>query len=143
MNTITKSLAAVALLGVFIACSGLSDRAKQMTGLYFQTTISENEPVMELNPDGSCTIHAIKPGVLSYTVNGTWNVEGDSLIIDTDRRVASVTGDTTVVRVGAIPSHVSYEIADFNGLSLTLRRDGNDYLYVRRGHNLEIETAEK
>ena len=109
-----------------------------MVGTYYQTAISETEPVMELNEDGSCTIHAIKSDVMSYTVNGEWNVENDSLVIDTDGVAASVTGDTTVVRVGTIPTHVSYAISSFNGLTLTLNRGGTDYSYVRRGQNEEI-----
>lgn len=139
MKPIIESITLFAAATAFVGCNGLSDRAEGMTGVYYQTSVSENEPVMELNDDGSCVIHAIKPGVMSYTVNGTWNVEDDSLMIETDGRVASVTGDTTVVKIGAIPAKKSYAIADFNGLSLTLHRDGNDYIYVRRGHNAELE----
>lgn len=135
------SLTIAATLLPLMACSGLSDRAKEMVGDYYQTTISENEPVMELKDDGSCVIHAIKPGVLSYTVNGEWNVKDDSLTIETDGIVASVTGDTTMVKIGTIPESRSYYISDFNGLSLTLRRDGNDYIYVRRGHIEELPEA--
>lgn len=129
--------AAVASLLLLGSCSGLSDRAEEMVGVYYQSAISENEPVMELNDDGSCVIHAIKPGVMSYTVNGQWNVEGDSLLIETDGVVASVTGDTTLVKVGSIPGRKSYFISGFNGLTLSLRRDGNDYTYSRRGHLAE------
>lgn len=139
MKPIIKSITLLAAATACVGCNGLSDRAEEMTGVYYQTSVSENEPVMELNDDGSCVIHAIKPGVMSYTVNGTWNVEDDSLMIETDGRVASVTGDTTVVKIGAIPDRKSYAIADFNGLSLTLHREGNDYIYVRRGHNAELE----
>lgn len=132
-------LALIALTAILSACNGLSSKAKEMVGVYYLTAISENEPVMELNDDGTCIVHAIKPGVLSYTVNGEWNVEGDSLIIETDGKVASVEGDTSVVRVGKIPLRKSYEIGAFNGLSLTLHQEGNDYIYVRRGHNAELE----
>lgn len=138
INSLPALLAAAALLS---ACNGLSDEAKEMVGVYYQTAISENEPVMELNDDGTCVIHAIKPGVMSYTVNGTWNVEDDSLKIETDGKVASVTGDTTTIRIGAIPETKSYAIADFNGLSLTLKQGGVDYLYQRRGHNEELEKS--
>ena len=130
---------AFTLLALFSGCSGLSSRAKEMVGVYYQPTVSENEPVMELEDNGSCVLHAIKPGVLSYTVRGEWNVEGDSLIITTDGTVDRVKGDTTVVRIGTIPSNISYAIADYNVLSLTLTRDGNDYVYVRRGHNSELD----
>lgn len=130
-----------AMLLVAYGCSGLSSRAKEMVGVYYQPTISENEPVMELEGDGSCIIHAIKPGVLSYTVRGEWNVEDDSLLITTEGVVDHVNGDTTVVRIGAIPTRMGYAIADYNGLSLTLTREGNDYLYVRRGHNSDIDDS--
>lgn len=138
MKTISKASVLLAAAVLATGCSHLSDEAKEMIGTYYQTAISETEPVMELNEDGSCTIHAIKPDVMSYTVNGEWNVENDSLVIDTDGVAASVTGDTTVVRVGTIPTHVSYAISSFNGLTLTLNRGGTDYSYVRRGHNEEI-----
>ncbi len=143
MKTATKFLTLLCTVMAVTGCNRLSEEARQMTGVYYQTAVSENEPVMELNDNGSCTVHAIKPGVMSYTVNGTWNVENDSLLIETEGVAASVTGDTTVIRIGRIPTRISYAIADFNGLSLTLRRDGNDYVYVRRGHNEELEKASK
>ncbi len=120
------------------SCSHLSSEAKEMIGVYYQPAISENEPVMELNDDGTCVIHAIKPEVMSYTVNGKWNVVNDSLLIETDGVVAEVTGDTTQVSVGNIPTHISYAITSFNGLTLTLNREGADYAYSRRGHNEDL-----
>lgn len=132
-----QSLFATALLAAtaaLTACNHLSNEAREMVGDYYLTAVSENEPVMELRDDGTCTLHAIKPGVMSYTVNGEWNVESDSLIIMTDGKVASLEGDTSVVRIGAIPPRKSYAITDFNGLNLTLNQEGNDYMYQRRGH---------
>lgn len=135
----TFTLAAIALTLTLHACSGLSSRAKQMTGDYYLPSVSENEPVMELNPSGKCVLHAIKPDVMSYTVEGKWNVKDDSLIIKTEGKAQNVTGDTTVVRVGNIPTHISYFISDFNEHTLTLQRDGNDYVYSRRGHRTDLE----
>jgi len=140
--TYWKLPALLAILVSLAGCAGLSERAEEMIGVYYQPTVSENEPIMELESDGSCIIHAIKPGVLSYTVRGKWNVEDDSLLIITDGVVDKVNGDTTVVHIGAIPTRMGYAITDYNGLSLTLNRDGNDYLYVRRGHNSELESAQ-
>lgn len=131
-----KLFVAIMLMGAasFTACNHLSSKAQEMIGDYYLTAVSENEPVMELKADGSCTVHAIKPGIMSYTVNGEWNVNADSLIIQTDGKVASLEGDTSVVRIGTIPSRMSYAITDFTGLTLTLNQEGNDYQYQRRGH---------
>lgn len=115
-------------------CSHLSSEAKEMVGDYYLTAVSENEPVMELRKDGTCTLHAIKPDVMSYMVNGEWNVKSDSLIIETEGKADKIEGDTTMAHVGKIPLRISFAVADFNGISLTLRRDGADYVYQRRGH---------
>lgn len=133
MKTFLKILPAIILSCLSASCNHLSDEAKEMIGNYYLTTVSENEPLMELNSDGTCVLHAIKPGVLSYTVNGHWDVENDSLLISTDGKAASVSGDTTLVRIGQIPTKKGYAIAGFNGFSLTLTQDGNEYVFARRG----------
>lgn len=140
---ISKFLLIAAGAILLSACNHLSREAKEIAGNYYLTSISEDEPVMELNTDGSCRIHAIKPGVMSYTVDGTWNVDDNEILIKTDGVPSSVTGDTTVVRVGRIPQEITYKIATFTGHSLTLHRDGNDYLYVRRGHYDSLEDSDK
>lgn len=139
MKTISRFTLMLLAAAMTMSCSHLSDKAEDMVGNYYQTAISENEPVMELNDDGTCTIHAIKPNVMSYEVKGEWNVENDSLLIETDGVASNVVGDTTVVRVGNIPTHMSYAITSFNGLTLTLNRDGTDYSYVRRGHSENLD----
>ncbi|MDE6324187.1 MAG: hypothetical protein K2L46_01150 [Paramuribaculum sp.] len=142
MKTSLNLFSAILLFCVTTACNHLSDEAENMIGNYYLTTVSENEPVMELKSDGTCILHAIKPGVLSYTVNGQWNVERDSLLITTDGKAASVTGDTTLVRIGRIPTEKSYAIAGFNGLSLTLTQDGNEYVFTRRVQNTDPVQSE-
>lgn len=142
-SKISKFLLIAAGVILLTACNHLSREAKKIAGNYYLTSISEDEPVMELNTDGSCRIHAIKPGVMSYTVDGTWNVEDNEIRIKTEGVLSSVTGDTTIVRVGRIPTEITYKIATFTGHSLTLRRDGNDYMYVRRGHYDSLEDSDK
>ncbi len=141
MKNLSKITFLLAVAAVASSCNHLSDQAKDMVGVYYQPAISENEPIMELNDDGTCIVHAIKPNVMSYTVNGQWNVENDSLMIETDGKVAEIAGDTTQVTVGEIPLRISYAITSFNGLTLTLNREGADYAYSRRGHNEELENS--
>ena len=114
----------------FASCSHLSDQAKEMVGNYYNTELSETEPVMELNSNGRCLIRAIKPGVLTYAVEGKWNVERDSLIIDTDGKISQLTGDSTLV--GTIDRHKAMAVVNFNGITLTLRNGSADYIYTRR-----------
>lgn len=142
-SIISKLLLFAAGAAMLSACNHLSSEAKEIAGNYYLTSISEDEPVMELNTDGSCRIHAIKPGVMSYTVDGEWNVEDNEIRIKTEGVPSSVKGDTTIVRVGRIPDEITYKIASFTGHSLTLRRDGNDYMYVRRGHYESLEDSDK
>lgn len=127
LKTIPALLAALALA----SCSHLSDEAKEMVGDYYNTELSETEPVMELNSNGKCVIRAIKPGVLTYAVEGRWNVERDSLIIDTDGKITQLTGDSTLV--GTIDHHKAMAVVNFNGITLTLRNGAADYIYTRRG----------
>lgn len=144
MKSIISNFLLIAAGAVMLsACNRLSSEAREIAGNYYLTSISEDEPIMELNTDGSCRIHAIKPGVMSYTVDGTWNVENNEILIKTEGKASSVKGDTTIVRVGRIPQEITYKIATFTGHSLTLRRDGNDYMYVRRGHYDSLEDSDK
>lgn len=85
---------------------------------------------MELNANGKCVLRAIKPGVLTYTVDGRWNVENDTLFISTDGMVDEAKGDTTLI--GRVAEKMAKAVVNYNGLTLTLRSDGNDYVYTRR-----------
>lgn len=123
--------AAVFSSGLFLAgCNGLSSEAKEMVGDYYNIELSETEPVMELNANGKCVLRAIKPGVLTYTVDGRWNVENDTLFISTDGMVDEAKGDTTLI--GRVAEKMAKAVVNYNGLTLTLRSDGNDYVYTRR-----------
>ena len=125
---IAPSIALLALT----ACSGLSDEAKEMIGDYYINEVSTETPVMELRSNGTVVQHAIKPGVLSYSVKGKWNVKNDSLIIINDVKPFDIEGDSTLI--GEIPKRMSKAVVAFNGLTLTLRSGGADYVYFRRGH---------
>lgn len=113
------------------SCSPLSDEAKEMVGNYYINEVSVEKPVLELRDDGTVLQHAIKPGVLSYAAKGTWNVERDTLFIEFEPQAIDIVGDPTLV--GSIPKHLNRAIIDFNGITLTLRSEGADYIYHRRG----------
>lgn len=85
---------------------------------------------MQLRKNATCVITAIKPGVLTYSVDGKWNVENDSLIMELDPATVSHEGDSTLI--GEIPTRVARKIASHNDFSLQLENDGVSYLYQRR-----------
>lgn len=128
-NTLTVAAAALCPL-LILSCHRLSDQAQKMTGHYYISEISLDQPLLELNPDATCTVRAIKPGVLTFAVKGTWNVENDSLIIDTDPQIIEMEGDSTLI--GDIPSHISRVLKNFNGTAMTLSDGENDFVYIRR-----------
>lgn len=124
----TALLCACAIAG----CSRLSSEAKEMVGDYYIPEVSQDEPLMELNSDGTCVIRAIRPGVLTMSVPGKWNVLSDSLMVQLDEEGLVTTGDSTLV--GNIPSEIKKAVVEFNGTTLTLEYDGVQYVYLRRGH---------
>lgn len=54
-----------------------------MVGKYYIPAISDTRPLIELNADNRSVIRAIRPGEISFFVEGEWHVEGDSLIFIT------------------------------------------------------------
>lgn len=125
-----KILLSLSLPVMLAACGGLSDEAKKMTGNYYIPEISEETPLMELSKDGSCVIRAVKPGVLTYSVPGKWNVLRDSLLIELDPAKVTYEGDSTVI--GHIPSMISKRIVSYNEINLEVETDGIVYSYHRR-----------
>lgn len=101
-----------------------------MVGEYYIPEISEDDPVMELNSDGTCLFRAIKPGVLTYVVRGTWNVVNDSLTAQLDPATLEWEGDS--LSIGEIPVKSSRHIVMFNDLNLELENEGIHYMYHRR-----------
>lgn len=128
--TLTAICGAVLAAAAFSSCSGLSSQAKEIVGIYYNPELSQTDPVMELRSDGKCTVRAIKPGVLTYSVDGEWNVENDSIIFDLDPASVKAEGDKAFM--GTIPSHYSRRVAGYNEFNLQLEQDGVVYLYQRR-----------
>lgn len=120
------------LLGtaVMSSCSHLSKEAKQIVGTYYNSELSQTEPVMQLRKDASCTITAIKPGVLTFSVDGEWNVVNDSLVIELSPQSIRFDGDSTLI--GNIPERVARKVVAHTDFSLQLESGGVSYLYQRR-----------
>jgi len=123
------SLTMTALIA-FSSCNRLSSEAKKMVGDYYIPEVSEDTPLMELNDNGKCVVRAIKPGVLTYSVEGRWNVIDDSLKIKLDPSTLETIGDSTLV--GNIPQTIEKAVINYNGLTLTVNLNGINYYYVRR-----------
>lgn len=112
------------------SCSGLSPEAREIVGVYYNNELSDDTPVLELNDDGTSVMRAIKPDVLTIEVPGTWNVVNDSLVIDNDVTKIVTEGDTSVL--GDVATKYSRLITRHDELSLTLAKDGIEYLYHRK-----------
>lgn len=130
MKGIKSILPVLAALVILSGCNRLSQEAKEMVGDYYIPEVSEDTPMMELNSDGKCVIRAIKPGVLTYSVNGKWNVINDSLKIRLDASSVVSEGDSTLI--GNIPETIEKAVVNYNGLTLTVNLNGINYYYVRR-----------
>lgn len=127
-----KTLGFVSLMCAMLlmqSCGKLSGEAKEIVGNYIIPEISGSQPVMELNRDATCVVRAIRPGVITYSVRGTWNVENDSLVMILDRTTLEVEGDETLV--GDIPERSARKVVEHSDLSLELENDGILYYYKR------------
>lgn len=125
-----KQIVVLAAALSMLAGCGLSSREKEMVGNYFIPEISDVEPLYELHSDGRSVMRAIRPGVLTCWVEGKWHVEGDSLILENDLSTLGTEGDRSLM--GEVSPRSAYLISDYNGVNLTLRKDGIDYIYHRR-----------
>lgn len=127
----TLKLGIIAPLTLLCACSGMSDQEKQMVGKYYIPALSDTRPLLELNPERKAVIRAIRPGELSFFVEGTWKVEDDSLIIVNDASSITIEdGDPSLV--GTVAPRVAYPILSFNDNTLRIERGGIRYDYHRR-----------
>lgn len=126
-SIIIGSLVAATMVGS--SCGRLSGEAKEIVGNYIIPEVSQTEPVMELNSDATCLVRAIKPGLITYSVSGVWNVKNDSLVMTLDAATLSVDGDTSLV--GEIPNHYSSKLLEHNEFGMQLERDGVVYFYKR------------
>lgn len=125
--TTILGLAAVAAL---TGCNPLSDEAKEITGNYYIYEISDDQPLMELRPDATCTVRAIRPEVLTYSVEGKWNVRNDSLVILLDSATLKWDGDSSLI--GEIPARLDKKLISHTDFALELETDGINYIYSRR-----------
>lgn len=129
MKNFRISLLLLASLAV-TSCSHLSKEARQIIGTYYNPELSQTEPVMQLRKDATCTVTAMKPGVLTYSVDGNWDVTNDSLIIELTPGSIRFDGDSTLI--GDIPTRVARKIISHNDFSLQLESGGVSYLFQRR-----------
>lgn len=112
------------------SCGKLSKEAKAIVGTYYNTEVSQSEPVMVLKKNADCVVTAIKPGVLTYSVKGTWNVKNDSLIMELDPTSITYEGDSTYI--GTVPTYMARKIVGSTMFALQLEKDGVSYMYQRR-----------
>lgn len=112
------------------SCSKLSPEAREIVGSYYNGELSQTEPVLELKADGTCLVRAIRPGVLTYSVEGTWNVVNDSLLMTLDP--ATVATDGPIDLIGKIPEHYASKIVDHTDFNIQLEQGGATYLYHRQ-----------
>jgi len=132
-----KAASKVAILLLMIpalllsACGGLSEQEKKMVGKYYIPALSDTRPLIELNPDRTSVLRAIRPGDITYCVTGVWKVENDSLIIESDSTSITIEeGDPGLV--GYVSRRVAYPIKNFNETTLSIERQGITYDYHRR-----------
>ncbi len=129
MKKVTTILA-LAAATIITGCNPLSDEAKQITGNYYINEISDDTPLMELRPDGTCTVRAIRPEILTYAVEGKWNVRNDSLVMVIDRESLTWEGDSSMI--GDIPERLDKKLISHSDLAVELQTDGINYVYSRR-----------
>lgn len=120
----------MSLLALVLASCGLSSREKAMVGQYFIPEISDIAPLYELGKDGRSVMRAVRPEIFTATIHGHWHVKDDSLVIENDLATLTVEGDSSLM--GDVTKRVAYPITDYNGVALTLNKDGIDYIYHRR-----------
>ncbi len=129
MKALLIILASAALL--LASCGGMTDREKAMAGKYYISALSDTHPVIELNDKNRSVLRAIRPGELSFSVEGTWHVEGDSLIIVNDSTSITIEeGDPALV--GSIAPRVAYPILRADETMMRIERSGVIYDYQRR-----------
>ncbi|MDE6416650.1 MAG: hypothetical protein K2K68_06465 [Duncaniella sp.] len=127
---ISKKLIAILAASAAVACSPISDEAEKIVGKYYIPEVSDTTPLMELNPDGSCTVRAIRPDVLTYSVEGRWDVKRDSLLIKLDPATLQWEGDRELI--GDIPDRLGKKVLSFVNNQLSLESDGINYVYQLR-----------
>lgn len=125
-----KHLLSVSLLVIasatLVSCNGLTDEAKAMVGDYYISEISQDVPIFSLKDDGTCVVSAVEPNVLTYHVEGKWNVKDDSLKIKLDPKKITFEGDSSLIPEIKQPVR-SYAVVSYNDINLVIRRDQLQY----------------
>ncbi len=125
------TLAASAAAAILSACGGLSEQEEKMVGNYYLPAVSDSRPMFELKNDRSAVVRAIRPGELTYSVAGRWELSGDTLVIATDPSSITIEeGDPAMV--GTVAPRIAYPVEAFNETTLSLDRQGVTYDYHRR-----------
>lgn len=126
-----SAVGSVAMGAMLVSCGGLSKQEKRMVGKYYIPTVSDTHPLMELKDDGTSVMRAVRPGELSFFVEGEWHVDNDSLIITNDASSITIEeGDPGLV--GTVAARVSYPILGFDDTTLRIEKQGVVYDYHRR-----------
>ena len=120
---------AIAFSLLLTACGGLSKEAREIVGSYYNMAISDDEPVFELNPDGTCVMRAIRPDVLTISVSGTWDVVNDSLVMHHNLATVKAHGDTSLL--GTVAPEFKALVMGHTDHTLLLSRNGIEYEYIR------------
>lgn len=121
----------LAALSILCSCGGMTDTEKKMIGKYYIPAVSDTNPLIELNSDGTSVLRAIRPGDITFSVTGVWKVDQDSLIIESDSTSITIEdGDPGLV--GHVARRIAYPIKSFNESTLTIERQGITYDYHRR-----------
>ncbi len=126
--TATLALTTVGLL--LAGCSKLSPEAREITGHYYISEVSPDIALMELNDDATCIMRAVKPGVLTYAVPGTWDLLNDSIIMTLQPDKLTFEGDSTLI--GTVSPTIRRRVVGHTDMSLTIENEGIEYTYQRK-----------
>lgn len=123
-------LAVVVAAALSTSCHRLSKQAREIVGTYYIPEISNDIPLLELRDDATITVRAVKPEVLTYSLDGVWNVVNDSIVAKLDPSTLKWEGDSTLI--GNLPADYRRRIEEHTSQSLTIERDGITYIYKRK-----------
>lgn len=130
---ILSAIIPVCLLSLLLltSCGGLSDQEKKLVGKYYNPSLSDTRPVLELNADRTAVRRAIRTGEITFSVAATWKVEHDSIIILCDTTSISIEeGDPG--RVGHINPRKAIPLSGFTENNLEVNESGAIYVYQHR-----------
>lgn len=116
---------------IFIPSGGMTEQEKAMIGKYYIPTVSDTRPLIELNAENHSVMRAIRPGEIAFSVEGTWHVVGDSLILVNDYQSITIE-DGDPGYVGDVAPRVAYPILNYDETILRIKRQGAIYDYHRR-----------